>query len=183
MTVNTTTQVATGTYTIDASHSQLGFSVRHAGVSKVRGRMTGFEGTFTVTDPISEAVVKATIDASTVDTGNTQRDQHLIGADFWNAAETGAWAFNSTAVSGNTDELTIHGDLTINGVTKPVSLAAELDGYGPGPAGETRAAYTAKTAISRKEFGLSWNVALEGGGVLVGDKVSIELEIVGVLEA
>lgn len=178
----TATQISTGTYTIDAAHSQLGFSVRHAGVSRVRGRMTGFEGSFTVTEPISDAIVRATIDAATVDTGNAQRDQHLISADFWDASENGEWSFKSTSVSGTPENLTIEGELTINGVAKQVSLDAELDGYGPGPQGETRAAYVAKTTISRKEFNLSWNVALEGGGVLVGDKVSIELEIVGVLE-
>lgn len=182
MTAQTTTQVSAGTYAIDAAHSQLGFSVRHAGVARVRGRMTGFEGSFTVAEPISASAVNVTIDANTVDTGNAQRDEHLVSADFWSAAEKAQWGFTSTSVSGTVEDMTINGDLTVNGVTKPVSLAAELDGYGHGPAGETRAAYIAKTAISRKDFGLTWNVALEGGGVLVGDKVSIELEIVGVLE-
>ncbi len=170
-----------GNYSIDTAHSELGFTVRHAGISKVRGRLTGFSGDFTVGDPITESSAAVTIDAASVDTGNEGRDQHLTSPDFWDAASNPNWTFTSTAVSGSAQDLTIEGNLTINGVTKPVTLEAEFGGSATGMESETRVSFTASTSISRKEFGLTWNVALEGGGVLVGDKVSIELEIVGVL--
>lgn len=170
-----------GTYTIDAAHSDLGFSVRHAGISKVRGRFTDFSGSFTVGEPVTESSATVTIDAASVDTGNEQRDGHLVSEDFWNAAQNPQWSFSSTAVSGTADDLSVEGELTINGVRKPVTLAAEFNGSASGPEGETRASFSATTSISRKDFDLTWNVALEGGGLLVGDKIAIELEVVGIL--
>ena len=171
-----------GTYEIDAAHSNLGFSVRHAGVAKVRGSMTAFSGHFTVVDPIEQSEADVTIDAASVDTGNEQRDEHLRTADFWNAEQNPEWTFTSTSISGDADNLTVAGDLTINNITKPVTLSAEFDGAGQGPEGEVRAAFEGTTSISRKDFGLNWNVALEAGGVLVSDKVNIELEVVGILQ-
>lgn len=171
-----------GTYEIDAAHSNLGFSVRHAGIAKVRGTMAVFSGSLTVGDPITASSATVQIDAASVDTGNEQRDQHLTSPDFWNAEQNPNWTFTSTSVSGTPDDLKVSGDLTINGVTKTVTLNAELDGVGTGPEQETRAAFSGTTSISRKDFELTWNVALEGGGVLVGDKVAIELEVVGILQ-
>lgn len=171
-----------GTYTIDAAHSNLGFSVRHAGIAKVRGSMAVFSGSLVVADPITGSSANVTIDAASVDTGNEGRDQHLTSPDFWNAEQNPEWTFTTTSVSGSAQDLTVSGDLTINGVTKPVTLQAELEGVGTGPEQETRAAFSGTTSISRKDFNLTWNVALEGGGVLVGDKVNVELEVVGILD-
>lgn len=171
-----------GNYEIDAAHSNLTFSVRHAGVARVRGSMAVFSGNFTVADPIEQSETTVRIDSASVDTGNAQRDEHLRTADFWNAEQNPEWTFVSKSVSGDTNDLTVGGELTINNVTQPVTLSAELDGIGQGPEGEIRAAFAGTTSISRKDFGLSWNVALEGGGVLVSDKVNIELEVVGILQ-
>lgn len=169
--------IPAGTYQIDASHSELGFTVRHTGIAKVRGRFTGVEGTFTVAEPFSDSRVDVTIDAASVSTGNEQRDAHLTSPDFWDAATKPTWNFVSTGVQGEGEEFTLLGDLTINGVTRPVELAVEYNGAANGPDGVLRTGFSATGEISRKDFGLTWNVALEGGGLLVGDNVKMSLEI------
>jgi len=169
--------IPAGTYQIDASHSELGFTVRHTGIAKVRGRFTGVEGTFTVAEPFSDSRVDVTIDAASVSTGNEQRDAHLTSPDFWDAATRPTWSFVSTGVQGEGEEFTLLGDLTINGVTRPVELAVEYNGAAYGPDGVLRTGFSATGEISRKDFGLTWNVALEGGGLLVGDNVKLGLEI------
>lgn len=169
--------IPAGTYQIDASHSELGFTVRHTGIAKVRGRFTGVEGTFTVAEPFSDSRVDVTIDAASVSTGNEQRDAHLTSPDFWDAATKPTWSFVSTGVQGEGEEFTLLGDLTINGVTRPVELAVEYNGAANGPDGVLRTGFSATGEISRKDFGLTWNVALEGGGLLVGDNVKLGLEI------
>lgn len=169
--------IPAGTYQIDASHSELGFTVRHTGIAKVRGRFTGVEGTFTVAEPFSDSRVDVTIDAASVSTGNEQRDAHLTSPDFWDAATKPTWNFVSTGVQGEGEEFTLLGDLTINGVTRPVELAVEYNGAANGPDGVLRTGFSATGEISRKDFGLTWNVALEGGGLLVGDNVKLGLEI------
>jgi len=169
--------IPAGTYQIDASHSELGFTVRHTGIAKVRGRFTGVEGTITVAEPFSDSRVDVTIDAASVSTGNEQRDAHLTSPDFWDAATRPTWNFVSTGVQGEGEEFTLLGDLTINGVTRPVELAVEYNGAANGPDGVLRTGFSATGEISRKDFGLTWNVALEGGGLLVGDNVKLSLEI------
>lgn len=169
--------IPAGIYQIDASHSELGFTVRHTGIAKVRGRFTGVEGTFTVAEPFSDSRVDVTIDAASVSTGNEQRDAHLTSPDFWDAATRPTWNFVSTGVQGEGEEFTLLGDLTINGVTRPVELAVEYNGAANGPDGVLRTGFSATGEISRKDFGLTWNVALEGGGLLVGDNVKLGLEI------
>lgn len=169
--------IPAGTYQIDASHSELGFTVRHTGIAKVRGRFTGVEGTITVAEPFSDSRVDVTIDAASVSTGNEQRDAHLTSPDFWDAATRPTWNFVSTGVQGEGEEFTLLGDLTINGVTRPVELAVEYNGAANGPDGVLRTGFSATGEISRKDFGLTWNVALEGGGLLVGDNVKLGLEI------
>lgn len=169
--------IPAGTYQIDASHSELGFTVRHTGIAKVRGRFTGVEGTITVAEPFSDSRVDVTIDAASVSTGNEQRDAHLTSPDFWDAATKPTWNFVSTGVQGEGEEFTLLGDLTINGVTRPVELAVEYNGAANGPDGVLRTGFSATGEISRKDFGLTWNVALEGGGLLVGDNVKLSLEI------
>ena len=168
--------IPVGTYAIDAAHSEVGFIVRHSGIAKVRGRFTDFSGSFTVAENFAESSAQVTIQSASVHTGNEQRDGHLRSADFWTAEENPEWTFVSTSVEGSGEEFVLNGDLTINGVTKPVALDVEFNGA-IGAAGEEQVGFTIGTEISRKEFGLTWNVALEGGGLLVGDKVKIAIEV------
>lgn len=175
--------IPTGTYDIDPAHSELGFTVRHTGIAKVRGRFEGANGTFTVAEPFTDSSVNVTIDAASVKTGNEQRDAHLTSPDFWDAATKPTWTFASTSVEGEGEEFVINGDLTINGVTKPVALDVEFNGAGTGPDGAQRVGFSATTEISRKDYDLTWNVALEGGGLLVGDNVKIAIEVAAVKQA
>ncbi|HLS64726.1 MAG TPA: YceI family protein [Ruania sp.] len=170
------TTIPTGTFAIDTSHSEVGFVVRHSGIAKVRGRFTEFTGSFTVAERFADSSAQVTIQSGSVHTGNEQRDTHLRSADFWSAAETPEWTFTSTSVEGSGEEFVLHGDLTINGVTKPVDLEVEFNGALGAP-GEEKLGFSIETEISRKEFGLTWNVALEGGGLMVGDKVKVSIEI------
>lgn len=169
--------IPAGSYLIDASHSELGFTVRHTGIAKVRGRFTGVEGTIDVAESFANSSANVTIDSGSVSTGNEQRDGHLTSPDFWDAATKPTWTFTSTSVEGEGEEFTLNGDLTINGVTRPVALAVEYNGAAAGPDGVLRTGFSGSTEISRKDYGLTWNVALEGGGLLVGDNVKIGLEI------
>lgn len=175
--------IPTGTYDIDPVHSELGFTVRHTGIAKVRGRFNGVTGAVTVAEPFASSSVNVTIDAASVSTGNEQRDGHLTSPDFWDAASKPTWTFDSTSVEGEGEEFVINGDLTINGVTKPVALDVEFNGAGTGPDGAERVGFSATTEISRKDYDLTWNVALEGGGLLVGDNVKIAIEVAAVKQA
>jgi polyisoprenoid-binding protein YceI len=169
--------IPAGTYVIDPSHTEVGFSVRHAGISKVRGKFEKFEGQIVVADNVAESSAIVTIDASSINTGDANRDGHLRSADFWDAENKPTWTFVTNGLEGDGDEFTLKGDLTINGVTKPVALDAEFNGAATDPFGSQRIGFSASTEISRKEFGLTWNAALETGGLLVGDKVKILLEV------
>jgi polyisoprenoid-binding protein YceI len=169
--------IPAGTYVIDPSHTEVGFSVRHAGISKVRGKFEKFEGKLEVAENLAESSAIVTIDASSINTGDANRDGHLRSADFWDAENKPTWTFVSSGLEGDGEEFTLKGDLTINGVTKPVALDAEFNGAVTDPFGAKRIGFSASTEISRKEFGLTWNAALEAGGVLVGDKVKILLEV------
>ncbi|BDZ41307.1 hypothetical protein GCM10025865_06060 [Paraoerskovia sediminicola] len=166
-----------GTYAIDASHSQATFTVRHAGISKVRGTLAITEGTVSIAETVEDSSVAATIDAASVSTGDEKRDGHLRSADFWDADNKPTWTFTSTGVEATDDGFAVVGDLTINGVTRPVTLATEFSGTATDPFGYARAGFEAATTISRKDFDLTWNAALEAGGVMVSDKVTITLDI------
>ena len=190
----TTTQIlpATGTWTLDASHSEVGFSVRHLGISKTRGRFGAFEGTLRIdADEPSNSSVEVSIDAGSVDTKDGGRDEHLRGADFFDVESFPTLTFRSTAVRGadgeaggkNTTDWVIEGDLTIKGVTRPVVLETELVGLEKDPWGGERVGFAATTEVNREEFGLTWNAALETGGVLVGKTVKIHLDVEAVKEA
>ena len=168
--------IPTGTFAIDASHSEIGFVVRHSGIAKVRGRFTEFTGSFTVAENFADSSAQVSIQSSSVHTGNEQRDGHLRSADFWSAQDKPEWTFTSTSVEGSGAEFVLNGDLTINDVTRPVALDVEFNGA-VGAAGEETVGFSIETEISRKDFGLTWNVALEGGGLLVGDKVKITIEV------
>jgi len=174
-----TQAVGVHTFNVDLSHSQVSFSVRHLGFSKVRGRFSAFEATVQL-DPsdLSTLTTEATIEAASVTTGQEQRDTHLRSADFFDADTFPTLSFKSTgveAVSGDT--LKLSGDLTIHGVTRSVVLAVEYLGTAIDPWGGHRVAFEAKTTINRKDFGLMWNSVLESGGLLVGEEVEISLEI------
>lgn len=171
------TELTTGTYVADASHSHASFTVRHAGISKVRGSVPITSATITVGEEVEASSVVAELDASGIDTGSADRDGHLKSADFFNVDANPTWTFASTSVTGTPEDLAVTGDLTINGVTQQVTIDVEYTGAATDPFGNARAAFEGSLEISRKEFGLTWNAALEAGGVLVGDKVKISLDI------
>jgi polyisoprenoid-binding protein YceI len=178
------TGLSAGTWALDLGHTEAGFTARHAAVTKVRGTVKVTQGALVLGDTLEESSLSATLDPSTVSTGNEQRDGHLKSADFFDVEKNGPWTFVSTGVK-QTGENTyvITGDLTVNGVTKPVDLDTEFSGVVTDPWGGTRAGAEATTTISRKDFGLTWNVALEAGGVLVSDKVVINLDVAAVKQA
>jgi polyisoprenoid-binding protein YceI len=170
-----------GTWTIDQAHSAIGFTVRHVMISKVRGSFNAFSGSITVSDDPLQSAVNAEIDASSISTGDEQRDNHLRSADFFEADKHPKWTYASTSVDAKGSDFVVHGNLTIHGVTRPVDLELEFNGVGGDPWGGTRAGFSASTEINRKDFGLEFNIPLEGGGVVVGDKIKVELEIEAVL--
>jgi polyisoprenoid-binding protein YceI len=170
-----------GTWDIDASHSDVSFTVRHMMVSKVRGRFGAFSGEIVTSEDLSSSSVTATIDASTIDTNNEQRDGHIRSADFFDVENHPQWTFRSTGLRADGDDFALDGELTIKGVTRPVTLALEVNGFGPDPFGGTRAGFSASTTIDRNDFGVDIKMPLDGGGVVVSDKVQISLEIEAVL--
>lgn len=169
-------EIIPGTWNLDTSHSEVGFTVRHAGISKVRGSFTDVEGTLTVGDSIATSKVEATIKTESFDSNDNNRDAHVKGPDFFNVEEFPEMTFVSTGVAGTPEEFELQGNLTIKDTTKPVSFKVEFGGVAVDPFGATRAGFSATTQISRKEFGITWNAALEAGGVLVGDKVTINID-------
>ena len=172
-----------GTWTIDPVHSEVGFSVRHMMVSKVRGRFTSFSGEIvTGADPLDSSVT-ADIALDSIVTGQEQRDAHIRSADFFDVENHPTMTYHSAGLRAHGDGYVVDGELTLRGVTKDVPLALELNGFGPDPYGGTRAGFTATAEISRSDFGVSYNAAIEGGGVVVSDKVTIQLEIEAVLKA
>jgi polyisoprenoid-binding protein YceI len=169
--------LATGTWTIDPSHSTVGFVARHLMVAKVRGHFTEFAGTITIADDRLQSAVEATVQIASIQTNDSSRNGHLLSPDFLDAAQFPTMALRSTGISVSRDHYVLHTDLTIKGVTKSVDFALDFDGVATDPWGNTKAGFTAEAEVNRKEWGLEWNVALEAGGVLVGDKVKIVLEI------
>jgi len=182
-TATTGPSLSTGTWTIDPTHSDVSFSVRHLMVSKVKGRFSTFEGTITVADDPAASSVRASIDMASIDTRDEKRDGHLRSADFFAVEQYPTMDFVSTGIRSNGDHYTLTGDLTVHGVTRPVELDVEVNGVGPDPFGGTRAGFSAETEISRKQFGIDIEMPLEGGGVVVGDKIKVSLEIEAVLQA
>ena len=170
---------------IDSSHSSVHFSVRHLVIAKVRGLFARWSGTVQAPDgDFSKATVDVTIDASSIDTGVAQRDAHLKSADFFDVTEFPELRFVGKRVQPRSGaEIDVVGDLTIKGITREVVLRVEQHGQAKDPWGNVRAAFTAKTSVDRKDFGLTWNQALETGGVMVGDRVDIEAEIEAVKQA
>jgi polyisoprenoid-binding protein YceI len=166
-------------WNVDPVHSAIAFTVRHMVVSKTRGRFTRWSGQvrFDPENP-SASSVEVTIDPASIDTGDAQRDAHLRSADFFDVEKFPAASFRSTRVDDlGGDRYRISGDLTMHGVTRPVSLESTYEGSGKDPWGGERAGFIASTSIDRREFGLEWNKALDTGGLLVGEKVELSLEV------
>jgi len=172
----------TGTWQIDPAHSDVSFSVRHMMVSKVKGRFGTFSGTIVTAENPLESTVTAEIDASSIDTNQAQRDNHIRSADFFEVEKYPNITFSSTSVEPHGDDYLVHGELTIKGNTRSVPLKLELNGFSPDPFGGIRAGFTATTEISRKDFGVDIDMPMDGGGVVVGDKITITLEIEAVLQ-
>jgi polyisoprenoid-binding protein YceI len=173
-----------GDYTLDVAHSRLGFSARHAMVTTVRGAFKDFDGTATI-DTANPAAsrVALTIDTASVDTGSADRDGHLRSGDFFDADAHKQLTFVSTHVERDGDEWTITGDLTIKDVTKPVTIVFEETGSARDPFGNLRVGFEGSTSINRKDWGLSWNAALETGGVLVSEKIKLDFDISAIRSA
>jgi polyisoprenoid-binding protein YceI len=171
--------MSTERWEIDSSHSSVHFSVRHLVIAKVRGTFARWSGRVHVPDgDFSQATVSVTIDGSSINTGVDQRDAHLKSPDFFDVAQYPELRFVGRRVEPRSEaEIDVIGDLTIKGATREVVLRVEQHGQAKDPWGNVRAAFTAKTSIDRKDFGLTWNQALETGGVMVGDRVDIEAEI------
>jgi polyisoprenoid-binding protein YceI len=169
----------TDRWEIDSSHSSVHFSVRHLVIAKVRGSFARWSGTVQVPDgDFSKATVAVTIDASSIETGVADRDAHLKSADFFDVAQFPELRFVAKRVQPRSGaDIDVVGDLTIKGITREVILQVEQNGQAKDPWGNLRVAFSLKTAIDRKDFGLTWNKALETGGVMVGDRVEIEAEI------
>ena len=166
-----------GKFVLDAAHTRVGFAARHLMVSKVRGSFTGVAGEITVAEDPTESSVSATIETASINTGQPDRETHLRSADFLDVETYPEMTFRSKRMSDRAGaEFTLVGDLTIKDVTREVELHVEFDGVTMNPWGKEVAAFTAKTEIDREDFGMTWNVALETGGVLVGKKVTIEIE-------
>ena len=168
---------AAGSYALDQSHSHVSFSARHLMVTKVRGRFPVTAGHLEIAEDPTQSSVEAIIDVAAVDSGDPKRDEHLRSADFFDAAQYPTVSFRSTRVHDPGDgEFTLEGELTVRDSTRPVTLQGEYLGSQDSPWGDTRVGFTAETEINRKDWGLSWNVALETGGVLVGDKIKLTID-------
>jgi polyisoprenoid-binding protein YceI len=173
-----------GTWAIDPVHSEVSFTVKHMMVSKVRGRFDTFEGTFvTAPDPLQSSVT-ASVDLSSVNTGNDQRDGHIRSADFFEVEKHPHMTFRSTGIRADGEDLLLDGELTLKGVTKPVTFTLEINGFGPDAYGGTRCGFSASTTLNRKEFGVSFDGPIPGvpGATAVSDKVTVNLEVEGVLQ-
>lgn len=170
---------ATGTWTIDPAHTNIGFSARHAMVAKVRGNFSDYEGSLTFDGAnIGASTAELKIAAASISTGNADRDGHLMSPDFLDVAQFPEITFRSTKVTQKgDDEFIVTGDLTIHGTTKSVDVKFELLGVSQDPFGNTKIGFEGEAKISRKEFGLEWNAVLETGGVLVGDEIKLNLDV------
>lgn len=179
MTTATIPDTTTGTYSIDPTHSRIGFVARHAMVTKVRGSFHAFSGEgFLDVEQVENSRLAVTIDATSIDTGNADRDGHLRGNDFFDMAAYPTITFVSTAVAPlEASTFRVDGDLTIKGVTKAITLDLELVGTATDPFGNTRLGLEGAAVINRKDWGVNWNATLDAGGVLVSDKVTLEFDI------
>jgi polyisoprenoid-binding protein YceI len=182
MSETSTSTIPAGTWTVDPVHSSVGFTVRHLMVSKVRGSFKDFSAEIvTAADPL-QSKVSATVQMASINTGEPDRDQHLRTNDFFDIEQFPTMSFTSTRLEGSGSDYKVTGDLTIKGVTRPATFDLEVNGVEQDPWGNTRSGFTLTGSILRKEFGMEYNAILESGGVMVGDKVSIEIDIEAVLK-
>jgi polyisoprenoid-binding protein YceI len=184
-TTATTTVVPTGTWSVDAAHSKVGFAVRHMGIANVRGEFTDFEGTLEIAQDLSTARAYGTVKAASVDTSQDQRDEHLRSSDFFDAAQYPEIKFESTSIAASGDDsFRISGNLTLHGVTGEIVLDAEVQGTETDPnSGNERIGLEVTGQLSRGEFGMKFNQALGSGNVLVADKVKLLLDIAAVKQS
>lgn len=177
MTATTVPDLKRGTWKLDAGHSEVGFSVRHMMISKVRGRFRSFEGTLTVPEDLSKSTVEVTIDAKSFDTGHEARDAAVLSEEYLDADRYPQLTYKSTSIREAGDGTYIlDGELTIKGVTRPVPLKLELGGAVKDPYGFERIGFSASTEINRKDFGITTDIPMDGGGVVVGDKIKIDID-------
>ncbi|HEY3510002.1 YceI family protein [Kribbella sp. NPDC051137] len=174
--------LAAGTYAIDTAHTEIGFTVRHL-MTKVRGTFEDFSGEIVVKDTIEDSVANVAVELASVHTRNAQRDGHLRSGDFFDAEKSPKMTFVSTAIKAEGDDYVLAGDLTIKDVTKPIEFAVEFLGVDQNAYGQTIIGFEASASISRKEWGIDFNVPLEGGKLLIGDKVDIHLDVQAALQA
>lgn len=181
--VDGTVLPAAGAWDIDPGHTDLAFTGRHFMVTKVRGRFTGVTGTVVIAEDLRDSSVEVSIDMATVESGNATRDEHMRSAELFDVAAYPTATFRSVEVDWKGSRGTVHGDLTIHGVTKRVPLEVEFEGYVRDPWGGDRAIFSARTRVNREDFGVTWNVALEAGGVLVSKEIQIEINLETVLRS
>ncbi|MGH1505512.1 MAG: YceI family protein [Acidimicrobiales bacterium] len=180
---STAPAIKNGTYAIDPSHSTVGFTARHAMISKVRGAFNELEGSGTFDGDPSASSLQVTIQTASIDTRSEDRDGHLKGADFFHVEQYPTITFGSTGIEqSSAEEYQVTGDLTIKDVTNPVTFDLELTGTAVDPWGQTRIGLEGSATVNRKDWGLTWNAALEAGGVLVSDKITLTFEISAVLQ-
>jgi polyisoprenoid-binding protein YceI len=175
---------STTTWKIDPAHTHIEFAVKHLMISTVKGRFADVDGEIVIADgDLSRSSVTATIKANSIDTRTGQRDDHLRSADFLDVANFPDITFESTHIVGDDAAFTVQGNLTIRGVTRPVSLAVTNEGSGKDPWGGERIGFSGTTKFDRRDFGLTWNQAIESGGVMVGQEVKVSLEVEAVKQA
>lgn len=172
-----------GTWDLDPGHTDVSFIGRHFMVTKVRGRLTGVTGAITVAEDIGDSRVDVVIDMATVTSGNPSRDEHLRSAELFDVERYPQATFHSTAVEWSGSGGTVHGDLTIHGVTRNVPLTVSFEGHARDPWGGDRAIFSARTEIDREDFGITWNVTLEAGGLLVSKSIRIEIDLETILRS
>lgn len=164
-------------WSVDPVHSHVGFSVRHMMVTTVRGTFKTFTGTMNIGDDFSSASIEGEIDVASIDTGNADRDNHLRANEFFDAPNHPKITFKSTRIEKKGDDFVVHGDLTIRGVTKPISLDVEYAGSSKNPYGQVIVGASVRGSINRKDFGVSWSALLETGGMAVSDTVKLEIDV------
>jgi polyisoprenoid-binding protein YceI len=172
-----------GTWTIDPVHSEIGFSVRHMMVSKVRGKFSNFSGQIVTADDPFKSSATAEIDLKSINTGQDQRDEHIRSADFFEVETYPTMTYRSTSARFDDGNYVLDGELTLKGVTRRVPLVLELNGFGPDPFGGTRAGFSASGEINRRDFNVNFTAPMQNGGVVVADKITLHLEIEAVLES
>lgn len=171
-----------GTWTVDPHHSEVGFSVRHLAISKVKGKFEKFDATFVTAENPLDSTVTATAEVASINTNEPNRDGHLRTGDFFAAEEYPQLTFVSTGVREVGGDFKVDGDLTMRGVTKPVTFDFEFGGFGEDAQGNYKAGFTATTVVKREDFGLTWNAPLEKGGLLLGSDVTITIDVQAALQ-